>query len=493
MRKPGGSDLGTAIALVAAVTLVRVVVLVVTPLELHPDEAQYWWCSQFPQWGYFSKPPLTAWIIHVATVLFGDREWAIRIASPALHGLTALVIFAIGRRVFDSRTGLFASLAYATAPGVSYSAWLMSTDVPLLLCWALALYAFLRAIRETGLRWAVLCGTALGIGLLAKYAMLYFVLGMVIAIVSIARDRRRVYVRRLAVILPVAVLVLAPNLWWNAAREYPTIVHLERNADWLHARYSPAGLVTFLLGQFGVFGPLLMAGFLAAVFRLVFSRQRNEDEVVLAAVSVAPILVMLLQAFVVSANANWAAPAYVGASLLATRELMRWGRGKALCTSFVIDGAAMIMLWTALIRPELADVVGLGNAFKREEGWQPLAAEVRAVTARARYDAVAADNRSVTAELLYYARPLASPVRALRTRPIPHDDFQMAIPLPGSSSRVLAVVDPRDAPAVLAVFDSWTVLAVIAIPVGEHTKRLMALYDAHGYRGFASPIGVPYR
>ncbi len=479
-----------AIALVAAVTVLRVIVLVVSPLELHPDEAQYWWWSQSPDWGYFSKPPLTAWIIHIATMLFGDREWAVRIASPVLHGVTALVICTIGRRVYDPRTGFFAALAYLTAPGVSYSAWLMSTDVPLLLCWALALYAFLRAVQEPGCRWTILCGVVVGIGLLAKYAMLYFFLGLAMAAITVVRERKAIFALRAALTLPIAAVVAAPNLWWNATHGFPSILHTAYNAGWSHARFSPAGLLGFLLGQFGVFGPLLMAGFLAAVLRIVRDPRRSEDEIVLAAVSVPPVVLMLLQAFLVSANANWAAPAYVGASPLAVRELMRWGRGRALCASFAVDGVAMLLLWAALVRPELAAAAGLDNAFKREEGWRALAAEVREAAARSRYDAVAADNRSVIAELLYYARPLGLPLRAVRNGLPPNDHFQMTIPLLPSESHVLVVTEPGEASATLALFDSKTALAAIAIPVGGHAKRLTEFFDA---RGFAIPGVAPVR
>jgi hypothetical protein len=214
--------------------------------------------------------------------------------------------------------------------------------------------------------------------------------------------------------------------------------------------------------------------------------QRSEDETILAAISLPPLVLMLLQAFLVRANANWAAPAYVGASPLAVRELMRWGRGRAMYASFAIDGAAMVLLWAALVRPELADGVGLGDAFKREEGWQALAAQVREAAARDRYDAVAAPNRSVIAELLCYARSLGPPLRALRVGPIPSDHFQMTIPLLPSQSHVLVVIAPRDASAALALFDSKTAVAVIAIPVDGHGKRQMEVYDARNFRGFGA-------
>jgi 4-amino-4-deoxy-L-arabinose transferase-like glycosyltransferase len=483
MRKAqdSGGRLGLAIGLVAAVTIARVLILVVSPLELHPDEAQYWWWSHSLNAGYFSKPPLIAWIVGAATSLLGNSEWAIRIASPVLHGFTALVIFAIGRRVFGAREGLLSALAYLTAPGVSYSAWLMSTDVPLLFCWAVALYAYLRAGDEPGWRWTILCGLALGTGLLAKYAMLYLLLGIALAAIPDAKARRMLLGPRAIAIVLIAALVAAPNVWWNLTHGLSTLAHTAANAGWLHPRYSLSNVFGFLVGQFGVFGPLLMAGFLVALLRLLSGREQSEDEIILAAFSVPPLVLMLVQAFLVSANANWAATAYVGATPIAVHELMRWGRGQALWASFCLNGIATLMLWAALVKPVLADDAGLGNAFKREEGWQALAAKVSEAAARANYNAVAVDNRSVIAELLYYAPQLRAQLRALRNGPYPRNHFQMTMPLSPGASHVLVVTGPQEARVTLAMFDSAKALATIVIPVGGHHERRTELYDAHGF------------
>ena len=91
-----------AALIVGVVTLIRVAVLIATPLQLYPDEAQYWWWAQTPDWGYFSKPPLIAWIMWLTTRL-SDAEWAIRLASPLLHAATALIMFGVGRRLRHAR------------------------------------------------------------------------------------------------------------------------------------------------------------------------------------------------------------------------------------------------------------------------------------------------------------------------------------------------------------------------------------------------------
>ncbi|MEL6687001.1 MAG: glycosyltransferase family 39 protein, partial [Pseudomonadota bacterium] len=80
-----------AAAALGCLLVFRLVILALNPLGLHGDEAQYWAWSQDLAFGYYSKPPLIAWIIAATTSVFGDAEWAVRLASPWLHlGTTVL-------------------------------------------------------------------------------------------------------------------------------------------------------------------------------------------------------------------------------------------------------------------------------------------------------------------------------------------------------------------------------------------------------------------
>src|SRR6202030_910590 len=103
-----------------------------------------------------------------------DSEFAVRLSAPLLHSLAAGFVYAIAARLYDRRTGFWSALAYVTLPGVSLSAFIVSTDAVLLPCWAVALYAFIRAREPGGARWWLLAGSAAGAGLLAKYAMAYW-------------------------------------------------------------------------------------------------------------------------------------------------------------------------------------------------------------------------------------------------------------------------------------------------------------------------------
>src|SRR5438067_13116247 len=157
-------------------SLLRVLWLVYQPADLYPDEAQYWFWAQHPALGYYSKPPLVAWIIALTTALFGNSEFAIRLAAPLLHAAAALFVYGTAARLYDRRTGFWSAVAYASLPGVSLSAFIISTDAVLLPCWAAALYAFVRAREPGGQRWWLAVGIAAGLGLLAKYALMYWLL-----------------------------------------------------------------------------------------------------------------------------------------------------------------------------------------------------------------------------------------------------------------------------------------------------------------------------
>jgi uncharacterized membrane protein YbaN (DUF454 family) len=313
--------------------------------------------------------------------------------------------------------------------------------------------------------------------------MLYFLAGAVVAAVWSSSARRFVFSLHGLTMLFVAAIVFAPNVAWNASHGFPTVAHTAANADWGRSHYSVVGLAFFALGQFGVFGPFLMAAWIAALWRLARESQRSETDLILAAFSLPPLVLILIQAFVAGANANWAATAYVAATPLAVAELIHWWKARALWASLIINGAVLVALWIFLVMPQLAESIGLGNVFKREQGWRELGAEVVRVSRSAAFAAIAADNRSIAAELLYYARPRRTAMRVWSRDLNIRDHFEMTMRLERGADRVLLVLEPLTAQRVLATFDSSVLLKRLAIPVGGHHQRITELYDARQYRG----------
>ena len=56
------------------VLLTKIIAVYNTNFDLFGDEAQYWIWSQNPDFGYYSKPPLLAWIIALFCSVFSNTS-----------------------------------------------------------------------------------------------------------------------------------------------------------------------------------------------------------------------------------------------------------------------------------------------------------------------------------------------------------------------------------------------------------------------------------
>ena len=478
---------GVVLGVLAGLLCLRVFALHVNGTDLFFDEAQYWAWSQDPALGYFSKPPLIAWIIGAATTACGADESCIRLPSPLLHTATALAVFWLARRLYDERIGALSALAFATLPGVSLSAGIISTDVPLLLCWALALVGF-TALFETEDIWpAFLMGAAFGAGLNAKYAMIWFVLCAGIYLFLTPSRRRILRDWRLYLALIVGFLLIAPNLAWNYSHSFATFSHTADNANWSGSLLHPNKALEFFAAQFGVFGPILFGSFLVIAWRA--SKQRlPENDRLLLSFSLPIIAVIVVQAFLSRAHANWAAPAYVAASVLVVATMVRDGAWGWLKASFILHAVVLALIVFGTATAGQVPLPLKTDPFARTLGWHDLARATRDELARAAaegkpYAAVLSDDRAVTAELLYYLRDEPTPILAWRPGR-PHDHFEMTRPFTAATpSPVLLVRADDETPPALASFAESKKVVDRLLPAGDHAQRHVTFYALAGYKG----------
>ena len=73
------------------------------------DEAQYWQWSKNLDWGYYSKPPVIAFIISLSTGLCGDETYCVRLFAPIIHVFTAFYVFRLAKLFFMKRATWLAS------------------------------------------------------------------------------------------------------------------------------------------------------------------------------------------------------------------------------------------------------------------------------------------------------------------------------------------------------------------------------------------------
>ena len=306
-----------------SILLLRIILNIHIDLPLHFDEAQYWDWSQNLDWGYFSKPPLLAFLIRVVTELCGNGENCIRSLSPFLHFLTSLIIFySVHLLTKNFKKALLGSFLYLLMPGISFSSFLISTDVPLLLFSSLIALCIIKIFNSRKNTFLLFCllGLFFALGFLSKYAIFYLLLSFLFSTVLDKECRSFFFNKSFLFSIIIMVILVFPNLIWNYNNEFVTLSHTASNANLSHIKINIFQGITFLLSQIFIFGviPFLF------LFKKTLSLQRfNTIQKIFLITFTLPIFIVFLLAIFSRANANWAVVGYPFACILLPTLLNR--------------------------------------------------------------------------------------------------------------------------------------------------------------------------
>lgn len=444
---------------------------------LYVDEAQYWLWSQHLDWGYFSKPPGIAALILISTSLFGDAPWAVKLLCMLCYPASAWVARAIAICLYDRTTGNWTFACVLTLPMYAWLGWFASTDAPLILCWSLALLAYLNALsRPAPKRWLLL-GLACAAGLLSKYTMLAFLFSMGLYLALRHRSLLRQPGPWLAI--SVAVLCLLPNLAWNLAHDFPTLRHTAEITLARHGSHPLTDLLTFIAAQW------IGLGLLSAILLLHAIRARlavaDPNELLLLCFCLPLWALATLQAIHGGANANWAAPALLPACILLVAHACQQGLQPLLKLSLLLN-----LIITALAYHAPAALQALPptyaklNPLLRATGWDGLASQLRPLLHRYPDAALLADNRTLLAHLGYELRDLKPALAAWQAGSAPADHFQLTYPLARQAASAFLFIGENPPPAALSEqFAAQSKLAELQRPAPGNSPHKLLVYLLH--------------
>jgi len=489
---PTVSDTRYILALIAclgALLAMRLIALHASAIDLVTDEAQYWTWSRALDFGYFSKPPLIAWIIRATGELCGQSAACIRSASSVLYTLAALMIFATARVLYDTRIGFWSAIVFATAPGVSYSSQLMTTDVPLIFMWTVMLYLWVMLLKRKTMGFAILLGVAIGIGLLAKQAMIYAVLcaGCHAAVSREAREALKG--GRGLVAGLVALALFSPNIVWNAQNGFPTAKHTEANIGWQYPYVHPLSLLEYVISQFGMFGPILLVVLLRASYREIHE-PRDQSKILLLSFSLPVLALLSVQALLSRANGNWSATAYPAATIFVTAVMLELNRRLLFAISLGLHLVVAVMIAAAPAFARQWPVFEQFRFLRQTLGWDEVAGAVRAELAEEHYGALLVVTRDMAAETLYYLRDSDVPLYIWMRSETPHNHYEMTRPFTASAPEPILFVGFQACPESIAQsFSEVTKLAPVRVPLGKDHMRTVYFCRLAGFRG--GPAAAP--
>ncbi len=422
-----------ALLIVGTITLLRWALLAFDRTDLFVDESQYWLWGQEFAFGYYSKPPLIAWLIGAVTTLAGsDAPFWVRMPGAALHGLTALILAALTARTYGARLAVCVAAGYATLPMVALGSLLMSTDTVMAPFFAAALYFHRRLIETPTARFAAFAGIFVGLAFMAKYVALYFLIG--VALAAVLRKDQKISWAHAAVMLVAFAAVISPNVAWNLTHQFTTLSHTADNVGWVRnenllANFTLARLAEFFVSQFAVMGPILFAALLTTFLR-------PSDRHAMAAFAIPALAVVSVQALLDKAYANWAVAAYFIGIILAMAVLEN--RPRLRMASFAINGAFCLILPLLVIFPTIQR--NDAPLLARQLGRADLSWQIIALSADAGNAPIYADNRDVLADLFYTGRDRGLTIYAPRPKGRAQNHYEQRYPLPTDLTGQILVI-----------------------------------------------------
>ena len=248
-REDQGANPSTAWIGIALVALTAAALHMATNgrYGFHRDELQFLSDARHLDWGYVSYPPMTPFLEHILLSIFGLSLVGLRLFSVIAQTLVIIVSALMARDLGGGRLAqVTTALAVALSPLPIFEATEFQYTSFAFLWWVLVAWFTIRLLKSGNPRWWLAIGAALGLGLLTKYAIVFYIAGVLVGM-AFSPARRYFVSRWFWAGVALALLIFLPNLIWLFRHDFISYRFLQH----IHTRDVGEGRAAgFLSGQF---------------------------------------------------------------------------------------------------------------------------------------------------------------------------------------------------------------------------------------------------
>ena len=236
-----------AVLLLIAVISILLRTLVNGQYGFHRDELLTYTNARHLDWGYVPYPPITAFLARIALELFGTSLRGFRFFGAVAQSVMMLFAGLSARALGGNRytqvvTAIAAGIGGVTLTHGSFYSY-TSFDQ---LFWMMVAYFVVLLLKSEDPRWWLAIGASIGLGMMAKYSVAFFTLG-VLGGLLLTPARRYLRSPWLWCGAGLAVLIVLPNLIWQVQHHFVSLAYLRS----IHQRDIARGWTDyFLLNQF---------------------------------------------------------------------------------------------------------------------------------------------------------------------------------------------------------------------------------------------------
>ena len=349
----------------------------------HRDELATLDDARHLAWGFVAYPPLTPFLGRLELMVFGDSVTGFRFLAAVAQSIAIVLTALIAKQLGGNRAAQWiAAIAVAIAPLSLVASCLFQYVTFDYLWWVLIAYLIVRLVESNDPRRWVAIGATIGVGVMTKYTMGFYVAGLVVGVL-LSPLRSHLRSKWLWIGVAVSIAIVIPHFIWQWQNDFITLEFLKS----IHARDIRIGRTKdFLTDQLwiatnAVTVPLWILGLLA-LFRS--SRFR-----ILGWMAVVPFILFLIA----KGRGYYVAPVYPMLFAAGAVTLTRWldQRSEGVRrTAFAF--IAILFLAGSSMMLVLLPITPLGSRINRfamsvnsdlreQVGWPEMTAEVARVWA----------------------------------------------------------------------------------------------------------------
>lgn len=231
--------------------------------EVSGEEAYYWLFSQFLDWGYLDHPPMVGAVSAPGYWLI-PNAMGLRMGMLACNILTIIVL----RKTLEVKDDkLFLWILVGCAP-FHVGAFLVKTDVPLILAEVLFFYFYKQYLKKDNLKVTVLLALSIALIMLSKHH------GFLVVIFTVLSNPKLLIKKSFWLTVGFTMVFMIPHTIWQYQHDFATIkFHLYNRID---MGFGLDTLAYYIGIQPIVFGPLIGILLFIGSFKNVKSDEFNK-------------------------------------------------------------------------------------------------------------------------------------------------------------------------------------------------------------------------
>lgn len=301
--------------LIVVTTILRAIIAGI--LEFGNDEVYYWMYALYPDLSHFDHPPMVGYFIQLFSLnLIFDSELFIRMSGVLTGAVNTYIVFLIGKKIKDEKTGLISAILY----NASIYCFLIANvfimpDTPMLFFWLLAFKLFIDVfsgdiITKSAKNKILICGVIIGLAMLSKYHSAFLWFGAGLYILLYKREWLKFYQLYLAVFL--TLIVFSPVVIWNIQNNFISFTFQGERVDILKSGINFTTFAQEFFGQIfynNPFNYVLIVLSIIALFKKKFTMPLYAKRLILLT-ALPMIFIFLLFSLFRQTLPHWTGPAY---------------------------------------------------------------------------------------------------------------------------------------------------------------------------------------